>query len=195
VEQTSVSLLQRLLTEPDKDKAWEQMFHLYGPWLERWLRHWEPTLGTDVDDLVQEIMTVVIRGLPSFHRQGAGKFRAWLKKIAVNSLREHQRARRRQPQALPHLDGSDVLAQVEDPTSELSRQWDQEHDRYLIKRLLKHIEAEFNATDWQAFHRLMFDGIEPVAVAAELNVSVNVVYLARSRILNRLRAEGRDFLD
>jgi RNA polymerase sigma-70 factor (ECF subfamily) len=189
--ETSVSFLQRLLDEPDT--AWDKMYDLYGPWLKRWLVRWDPSLGTDADDVLQDVMVVVVRDLPRFRHQGQGKFRGWLKTIAVNSLKHHQRSRRRHPQLLSKAE-NDILARLEDPASELSQQWDREHDQYVIKRLLESIEVEFNPTDLHAFRRLVLDGAKADAVAAELNVTVNVVYLARSRILHRLREEGREFL-
>ena len=189
--ETSASFLQRLLDEPDT--AWEKMYDLYAPWLRRWLARWDPSLGTDVDDVVQDVMVVVVRDLPRFRHRGQGKFRGWLKTIAVHSLKHHQRSRRRA--RLAGKEENDTLAQLEDPASEFSQQWDREHDSYVIKRLLELIEVDFNPTDVLAFRRLVFEGAKAAAVAAELKVTVNVVYLARSRILSRLRDEGREFLD
>jgi RNA polymerase sigma-70 factor (ECF subfamily) len=190
--ETSVGFLQRLLAEPDT--AWQKMNDLYGPWLKRWLIHWDPSLQADGEDVLQDVMVVVVRDLPKFHHQGQGKFRGWLKTIAVNCLRQHQRSRRRHPR-VPGEEDNDVLAELENPASELSQQWDREHDRYVIKRLLKLIETDFNSTDLQAFRRLVFDEWKADAVAVELKVTVAVVYLAKSRILNRLREVGREFLD
>jgi DNA-directed RNA polymerase specialized sigma24 family protein len=48
---------------------------------------------------------------------------------------------------------------------------------------------------WEAFCRVTFDGQTPQEVAAALSISVNVVYLARSRVLCRLRKEIRGLLD
>src|SRR5688572_25576823 len=95
--ETSVGFLQRLLDEPDT--AWQKMNDLYGPWLKRWLFHWDSSLGAEVDDVLQDIMVVVVRDLPRFRHQGQGKFRGWLKAIAINTLRQHRRSRRRHLQA------------------------------------------------------------------------------------------------
>jgi RNA polymerase sigma-70 factor (ECF subfamily) len=187
--ETSVGFLQRLLNEPDT--AWQQMNDLYGRWLKGWLLRWDPTLGAEADDVLQDVMVIVLRDLSQFRRQGQGKFRAWLKTIAVNTLRQHQRARRRH---LPAGGEGDVLAQLKDPASELSRQWDQEHDRHLVKRLLDLMETQFNATDMRAFRRLA-EGAAAAEVAAELGVEVHIVYLAKSKILKQLREEAQGFLD
>ncbi len=82
------------------------------------------------------------------------------------------------------------IEQLEDPHSRLSQLWDQEHDRHVMARLLALIEPEFSATWWKAFGRHVREGIAAADVAAELGVTVNVVLLAKSRILRRLRQEA-----
>jgi RNA polymerase sigma-70 factor (ECF subfamily) len=86
------------------------------------------------------------------------------------------------------FDPEPILQQLEDPHSELSRQWDREHDAHLTQRALELLEPEFKATTWQAFRRLV-DGATPDAVAAELGLTVNAVCIAKSRVLRRLREE------
>jgi RNA polymerase sigma-70 factor (ECF subfamily) len=87
------------------------------------------------------------------------------------------------------------LAELEDPHSGLSRLWDEQHDRHIMARLLQTIACEFNAVSWQAFERHALEGKPASVVATELGVSVNVVLLAKSRILRRLRQEAQGLLD
>ena len=65
---TSVSLLQRLTTQPD-EASWQRLDALYRPLIRSWLLR-EPRLRGDVDDLIQEVMTVLVRELPG--RPSAG---------------------------------------------------------------------------------------------------------------------------
>jgi RNA polymerase sigma-70 factor (ECF subfamily) len=88
-----------------------------------------------------------------------------------------------------------VLDQLEDPASDPSRQWDHEHDAYVAHKLMDYVEREFRPATWQAFRRLVLDGGTPEEVAAELGLSVNAVLIAKSRVLRRLRAEGRGLVD
>src|SRR5208282_5272345 len=83
------------------------------------------------------------------------------------------------------------LAQLEDPESDLSTLWDQEHDQYVLQRLRELIEPEFNAKSWQSFTRTALKGERAAAVAADLGMTVNAVLLAKSRVLRRLRQESR----
>lgn len=87
------------------------------------------------------------------------------------------------------------LMHLEDPASDLSRLWDEEHNRHVMQGLLELLKPEFNPTVWKAFTRQVFDDAEPSAVAAELGIQVGAVYLAKSRVLKRLRQEGQGLLD
>src|SRR5436305_2067412 len=183
---TSASLLERLRTQPD-DRAWRRLVDLYTPLLHGWLRRYG-VRPEDAEDLVQEVLGVVVRELPGFrHDQRRGAFRCWLRTILVHRLRAFWRSARARPVA----DADGVLDQLEDPDSGLSRLWDEEHDRHVLRRLLELIEHDFEPATWQAFRRVVLDGLRPAAAAAELGVSVNAVLIAKSRILSRLREEMR----
>ena len=139
-------------------------------------------------------MTALVQALPSFERQRSGSFRLWLRTITLHRLQGFWRSRnsRPRPQAGPSADS--VLAQLEDPGSELSRRWDQEHDQHVIRRLLELIEPEFEPNTVRVFRRLVFEEVEPARVAAEFGLAYGTVLNIRSRVLSRLRQEAQDFL-
>lgn len=87
------------------------------------------------------------------------------------------------------------LIHLSDPHSELSRQWDEEHDRYVVGRLVDLIRPQFENKTIEAFCRVFFDGTAPAALAQELGLSINAVLVAKSRVLNRLHQEAEGFLD
>jgi RNA polymerase sigma-70 factor (ECF subfamily) len=64
-----------------------------------------------------------------------------------------------------------------------------EYRRLLVGRALDVIRRDFNETTWAAFHGLMVEGRSAADVAAELGMSVNAVWLARHRVVRRLREE------
>jgi RNA polymerase sigma-70 factor (ECF subfamily) len=88
-----------------------------------------------------------------------------------------------------------ALQQIADPDSELNRQWDQEHDRYVIRCLLDLVDAEFEPTTRRAFRRLALDEASGAEVAEELGMSVAAVYVAKSRVLQRIREEAEGLID
>ena len=84
--ETSPSLLDRLSRRPD-DADWRRLVALYTPLLHAWLgRH--GLQPSDLDDLTQEVLGVVVQKLPEFrHNRRVGAFRAWLRTITVHCLR------------------------------------------------------------------------------------------------------------
>lgn len=170
--------------------AWEALTTLYRPLLVGWLRRQGVPAG-EVDDLVQEVLLSVVQSLPGFAHSGrVGAFRAWLRAIACHRTLDHFRAAGRGGAA-----GGVDLSQLEDPDSELARRWDEEHDRYVLGCLLDAVAAEFEPATLAAFRRLALDDAPGAAVAAELGMSVGAVYVAKSRVLQRIRKEAEGLID
>jgi RNA polymerase sigma-70 factor (ECF subfamily) len=195
VSETSASLLDRLRAAPDEE-TWRRLVDLYTPLVRGWLRRQAQLQTQDADDLVQEVLAVVVRRIPEFHREPrAGAFRRWLRTITVNCLRDFWRARRHRPVATGDTEFQKMLDELADPKSGLSRLWDQEHDQHVTQRLLEMIRPKFEEKTWRAFQRVALDGATPDETAAELGVTVNAVFIAKSRVLARLRQEGQGLID
>jgi RNA polymerase sigma-70 factor (ECF subfamily) len=192
MDPTSLSLLDRLRREPDA-AAWQRLHDLYQPLIRHWLAR-VPGVGDEADDLTQEVLVVLVRELPRFERRREGSFRAWLRRITVNRLRTYWRGRQRRPGPAPSPEPDQFLSQLEDPHSELSRQWDREHDQQVFQRLLATVQSDFSPTTWEAFQRFAVQGRPAAAVAAELGLSDNAVLLAKARVLKRLRQEAGDLI-
>jgi RNA polymerase sigma-70 factor (ECF subfamily) len=190
---TSASLFDRLRQAPDE--AWGQLVAIYTPLIRGWLRR-QGLHAQEADDVVQEVLAVLVRRLPDFERRPQpGSFRRWLRSITVNCLRDFWRSARTKPRATGASDFQEVLEQLADPDSGLSKQWDQEHDQHVTQALLELVRPRFEAKTWEAFRRVALDGAAPEAVAAELGLTVNAVFIAKSRVLSRLRQEGAGLID
>jgi RNA polymerase sigma-70 factor (ECF subfamily) len=189
---TSVSLLERLKTARPDASDWRGLQGIYLPLILRWINR-VPGIAGEADDLAQEVFVVLVRELPRFERQREGSFRTWLRQVTVNKLRSYRRKRHRRP--VVGLDPAEAfLDGLADPRSELAREWDQDHDRHVFQKLLAVVQSEFSATTWEAFRRFAMDGQPAADVATQLNLSINAVLQAKSRVLKRLRAEAGEFL-
>jgi RNA polymerase sigma-70 factor (ECF subfamily) len=192
--ETPISLLERLSMRPDP-ASWQRLVDLYTPLIQHWLSQYA-LQSSDSDDLTQEVLATVVRELPHFrHDLRQGAFRRWLRTMAVNRLRNFWRERRTRPQAMGAGDFEAMLSQLEDPDSRLSRLWDEEHDRHVIRRLLELIEPEFEPTTWKAFRALVLEGKKTHEAAAELGISVNAARIAKARVLKRFRQEIGGLID
>jgi RNA polymerase sigma-70 factor, ECF subfamily len=65
---------------------------------------------------------------------------------------------------------------------------------HVVQKLLAVVQADFNPTTWEAFQRFGVDGVPAGRVAEDLGLSENAVFLAKSRVLKKLREEAGDLL-
>lgn len=190
---TSHSLLEQLGAEAD-DACWDRLVRLYSPLLRGWLRRHD-VQDADADDLVQDVLIVVLGELPKFrHNQQTGAFRHWLRRIVVNRLRNFWRGRGRDVGS-GDSDLARRLDELEDANSQLSQIWDRQHNQHLTRQLLEMIEPKFTQSTRAAFRRLVLDGAGAAEVAAELGLSLNAVFTAKSRVLRELRRLGKGLID
>lgn len=87
-----------------------------------------------------------------------------------------------------------LIAELEDPNSRLSRAWDEEHNRHVMRKLLEEMRDEFEPRTWQAFERFALEARPAAEVAKELNLTPNAVFIAKSRVMSRLRQESEGLL-
>lgn len=193
MEATRPSLLIR--AQAGDEGAWEDLCQLYRPLIVGWLRRQAVPAG-EVDDLVQEILLAVVRGLPSFSHSGhRGAFRSWLRTIAFNQSCDYWKSPARRAVATGGDAAADALAMLEDPESPLNRYWVEEHDGYVLRCLLELAELEFEPTHLRAFRRVALEGVSGAEAASELGLSLAAIYTARSRVLRRLREMAEGLLD
>ena len=182
---TSASLLERL-RRPDDAVAWSRFVRLYTPLLYHWARR-TGLREADAADLVQDVFAVLVEELPGFVYDPGRSFRGWLRTILIRRWSELQR--RRRPASLGAT--ADDLPGPQAP--ELPGE--AEERRHLLQRALALVKDEFKPATWQAFWQHLVHDRPAAAVAAELGVTVNVVYIARSRVLKRLHQELAGLLD
>jgi RNA polymerase sigma-70 factor (ECF subfamily) len=190
---TSVSLLESL--KPDGNpEAWTRLVELYGPLIRRWLvRH--GARADDVDDVAQEVLTVVVRRLPEFHHEHAGAFRGWLRAITANCVRDYWRRANRQPIGIGGSDFGQFLNEWEDPQSALSQLWNREHDQHVTHYLIERIKPQFSDKTWAIFERFALEGNSADEVAREFGTTANAVFIAKSRVMSKFRQLAQGLLD
>jgi len=185
MDSTPVSLLQRL-RQPEPGDAWERFVDLYGPLLLYWARR-SGLSEEDAADVVQEVFTRLVRELPRFRYEPGKRFRGWLFTLTRNYIRDHLRRR----QTVPAGDAVDQLA-APDPVAAFA---EEEYRQYLVRRALAVMQAEFEPATWQACWQFVVEGKSAAAVAAALGLSENAVYLAKFRVVHRLRRELEGLLE
>ncbi len=182
MDSTSVSLLRRLC-EPDHDAAWQRFVDLYAPLIFHWARN-QGLNATDAADLVQEVLVTLVAKLPEFEYDPTKRFRGWLRTVTLGKIRDSQRRG-----AVRSMSGQDpnLEAAVDAGDADLFEQ--AEYQTFVVNRALELMRAEFNDKTWQACWMQIAEGQKAADVAQRLGISLNMAYLAKSRVLRLLRDE------
>ncbi len=186
---TSLTLLDRLGSRGDTG-AWGQFVELYTPLLLAWCQR----IGlsdADAADLTQTVFVTLYEKLPEFRYDPTRSFRAWLKTVLMNAWRNRVRQNKNRAAASPGILDPDLIPET-DPRLQLD---EAEYRAHLVRRALALMQAHFEPTTWKACWEFVVNDRPAAEVAAELGISENAVYLAKSRVLRHLRHELRWFLD
>ena len=174
-----------LSAQKGEQEAWGRIASVYEPLVERWLRQWK--LGEDdAADIRQEVFIVAFQNLKDFKRQQKGSFRKWLKTITRNKVNDGWR-KQRLPLAGPVPDDFPDQRESE---AELSEQ-----KLLVFQKIVEFIRSEFEDSTWQIFKMTAMEGKSADEVAEELGKKRGAVYVARSRVIARVRADFGDVLD
>jgi RNA polymerase sigma-70 factor (ECF subfamily) len=178
-------------------EGWRRLVADHQSRIYRWCRR--AGLGeADAADVAQEVFIAVARKLDDFRRDRPGdSFRKWLRAITTHKIQDHWRAcgdDERSRGGTAWLLWLQDMADGTDPGSESGQPRLDPDDPRLVA--VRRVRAEVIQRDWTIFERTVVDEQPPADVADELGVSVNVVYLVKSRVLRRVRAcfaeEGGD---
>lgn len=188
--ETRVTLLRRLPDAGDHE-AWEAFVDLYGPIIFSFCRH-RGCPESDAGDIVQEVLATVARRIHTFeYNPLRGRFRGWLYAIVKNRLIDQDRRR----SSRPVLSGGDYETSHTAPQAgfviDPEEHWEREYRRHLFQAALPSLRSQFNSNTWEAFRRTALEEEDPARVALDLNLSLGAVYIAKSRVLSRLRERVR----
>lgn len=165
--------------------AWGRLARLYGPLVYAWCRR-AGLQAADAEDVLQEVFVTVASRIGEFRHGGeSDTFRGWLWAITRFKIGDWLRRREKQPVG---AGGSEALERLQ-ATPEPPELPEEEPvgPSGLHQRALELVRGEFEDRTWQAFWRVVVQGRDPADVAGELGLSRNAVYIARSRVLRRLR--------
>ncbi|MEC9373511.1 MAG: sigma-70 family RNA polymerase sigma factor [Planctomycetota bacterium] len=180
---TTTALLNDL-QDPANAEVWSFFDARYRPILIAFARR----LGAseeDAADVAQETLTKFVEE----YRNGAydrsrGRLRTWLISIArprIAQIYRRRDVRREQQGVTAAVDLADDAA--------LTRIWDEQRRRAILKEAMRRLREQTRTSDAtiEAFELLVLHQRSPAQVAELLNISTHDVYLAKSRVAQRLR--------
>ena len=180
---THTTLLARL-SEGCDQAAWREFYDRYGELIRSFARR-RGLQPSDREDTLQDVMMSLTKAMPGFrYDPNKGKFRSYLKTITVRAIYKRT-CQERGKVALEDIEGVVAKALTDD---ELERQWEQDWRLHHMRRALRRIEPEINKKELAAFEQYALAGRDARDTAAELGLSVEQVWQAKSRTLKRLGA-------
>lgn len=162
--------------------------NLYGPVVYGFARK-RGLQDADAADLMQDVMRSVAASIGQLeYDRKRGSFGGWLFTITRNKVFNFLSARRIRPQASGDTATNQMLNSHPDDT-EGSDAWEMEYQRQLASLAMERIKREFQDNTWRAFQLTAIEGLAAAEAAENTGLSIGAVYVAKSRVLARLKEE------
>jgi RNA polymerase sigma-70 factor (ECF subfamily) len=183
---TRPSLVLRL-RNLDDESAWAEFVQIYEPLVYR-IGRAKGLQHADAQDLCQDVFRGVAGAIDRWDPDPAkGSFRGWLFRIARNLLVNFLARQPRGGRGSGRTSVQELLEAQPANDSQAEAEFVAEFKRRAFRWAADRVKDEFTESTWRAFWRTGVDG-QPVAVVAqELGLSPGAIYVARSRVLARLR--------
>jgi RNA polymerase sigma-70 factor (ECF subfamily) len=149
----------------------------------------------EADDVVQETFLEVAKKMPTFeYDPKRGSFKAWLLRLTRWRILDHLRRRRRARASLAtgtaNRFRTALIESVPDPAAAsldtlLEKEWQTE----MVQTALMNVRRRADPEKFQIFDLYVQQEWPAKKVARTLGLSLNQVYLAKSRITEMLKAE------
>lgn len=183
---TQPSLLVRV-RDARNQKAWCEFVEIYSPLVYGFARK-HGLQDADAVDVTQEVLGAVARSIGRLDYQAErGSFRGWLFTIVRNELRDWFAKQRSAVIGIGDLTSASPENERLASDDELSKQWELEHEQRLFAWAAERVRTEVQETTWQAFWKTTVENQSGKDVANELSMTIAAVYLAKSRVMARLK--------
>lgn len=183
--ETNESLILRV-KDPADAASWLDFLAIYRPVVVRMacgrgLQH------ADADDLAQQVFMSVSRAIKDWEPDAnQPPFRVWLSRITRNAI-VNALTRRKPDAAGGSTSMHEMLRELPQSDGETTEQVIEESRREAMRWAAEEIRSEFKDETWSMFWLTSIEG-ESVAVVAQLqNKTPGAVYMARFRVMQRLK--------
>ncbi|WP_425618250.1 RNA polymerase sigma factor [Anatilimnocola sp. NA78] len=185
---TRTSLLVQL-RDGENHVAWQEFSRLYGPVIYGFARR-RGLQDADAADLMQDVMRSVSSAIGRLdYDRKQGTFRGWLFTITRNKIFNFLSARRIRPQGSGDTTTNKMLDQTAAAESDGQDTWELEYQRRIAAIAMEKIKTEFQESSWQAFWLTAVEGKSAGEVSKQIGLSTGAIYVAKSRVLARLKEE------
>lgn len=182
--ETRASLLLRLRA-PDDSVAWSDFVCIYEPVIYRIARS-RGLQDADAREVTQDVLLSVAGAIHRFDPQRETRFSGWLSRITRNATIDRLRRQRERGSGLSAM--IRTLQEVPESVQSDSAIFDLEQRRQVFRWAANRVRQQVTDQSWQAFWLTAVDGESAASVAKKLSMNVGTVYVARCRVLAKIKA-------
>lgn len=172
--------------------AWDSFCNYFRPVVIQFAKQLGLT-DVDAEDAAQETMTEFVKAfMNGKYNREKGHLSSWLFGVAkrvIFNLRGHQPLERL---IADKATGTSFWDLIQDDSS-IERTWESEWRQMVLTKCLDKARREFDPKIFKAFELYALSEVPTDEVCRQLKMSRNAVYIAKSRVLSRLRVLGRQF--
>ncbi len=179
--------LHLLLREPTNAEAWKRFVDRYGGKIATWCRKWH-LQDADVHEVTQNVLLKLVQGLRTYDPKLS--FRAWLKTVTHNALIDYLKRSARPGKGSGDSQIAEKLGSIP-AREELFNELDKEFERETLEQAMARVRLRVNPETWKAFEWTALEKRSGAEAAAQLNMKVDAVFQARSRVQRMLKEEIR----
>jgi len=183
--ETNESLILRI-KDPADAASWSDFLAIYRPVVVRMacgrgLQH------ADADDLAQQVFLSVARAIEDWEPDSQRPpFRVWLARITRNAI-VNALPRKRPDAAGGSTSVQEMLRELPERNDETTQQLIEESRREAMRWAADEIRSEFTELTWAMFWQTSIEGESVAEVARQQNKTPGAVYMARFRVMQRLK--------
>lgn len=187
---TKITLLHRVRDVRDQ-QAWAEFVERYTPLIYRWSVR-NGLQPTDAADVTQEVLAKLIHSMKQFdYDANRGSFRGWLKTVTQNAVNDLGRSFRKAARGSGDTVMQQQLALVSAPetVNQLIKDIEAQHQAELLSLAESRVRDQVAEHTWAAYFQTAVEQQPSNVVANQLGISISDVYVAKSRVIARLKAE------
>lgn len=190
---TQLSLIQQ--AQADEPSAWELVHTLYAPLIQRWARGNGIKCPHELENVCQDVFAKLVKNLRNFqHREKNGSFRGWLRVITRNHVFTHLLG----DASLKTIGGTEwhrLLHEIPFGNKEINSLLDSvsednpDEESIIFRKIVAWVDSHYKKRkrDRIVFKRVIIEERPVREVAKDLNVTTNVIYQIKSRMLAKIR--------
>ena len=180
------------LKESNDATAWRQFQEYFYPVVVNFARAGGLSI-VDAEDAAQQTMLTFVQAFRAGkYEREKGHLSGWLYGLAKRVILNYHKHRPRERLVADNTTGTSFLNKIEDEES-IKQSWDRGWRQMVLERSLQQVRRETDKKVFEAFELYALMEKDAEEVAEQLGISTNAVYIAKSRILTRLRQLQKEF--